>query len=300
MILETHDLTKRYGSHFALHNVNLQISDRSIYGLVGPNGAGKTTLLSIIAGLRKQTSGNISQTIQRKEIAVCPDVPEFERWLTAYEVLELSANLMGVAKTKIEIENYLADAGLAESKDRKVGEFSRGMTQRLALASTIIGNPKLVILDEPCSALDPSGRAEVLDTISRMKDHTTVIFSTHILADVQRVCNYIGVLNKGELLHQGDLNSFLNENTNPIWNITLNDSIEQFMEKLNQAHWVIKAEALSQNKVQITGTSSDEVEINLIHLLSNLNLHIISIEPIDSDLEHAFLNLTQKETTQIK
>jgi ABC-2 type transport system ATP-binding protein len=292
MILKTHELTKRYGGHTVLDNVELQMEAGSIYGLVGPNGAGKTTLLSIISNLRRPTSGSVTITVNKQEIAVCPDIPEFEPWLTALEVMQLASNLVGRSTTNAQLRKLLESAGLKDSMNRKVGGYSRGMTQRLALATTVVGNPKLVMLDEPCSALDPSGRVEVLDMIARMGSHATVIFSTHILADVQRVCDTIGVLHKGKLLYQGELTTFLQENTEPVCNITLRTDLDKISVALAKSNWVTGVKQLTKNKLQVTSTSADEMERQLIHTLAAVNAQVVSIEPVDSDLEHAFLHLT--------
>jgi ABC-2 type transport system ATP-binding protein len=298
VILETRNLTKRYGNHVVLDNVDLKVETGSIYGLVGPNGAGKTTLLSIIAGLRQPTSGAVTLDVKKQEVAVCPDVPEFEPWLTALEVLQLAAHLVGKTKTNAQLEKLIDQVGLKQSIRRKVGGFSRGMTQRLALAATLVGEPKLVILDEPCSALDPSGRVEVLDMIARMGDHATVIFSTHILADVQRVCNQVGVLDTGTLLYQGSLTAFLQENTEPVWNITLRSGVDTVSATLKKKPWVTDVTRLAKNQLQVTAASTDELEQQLVHVLADANARVVSIEPIDSDLEHAFLHLTGGEATR--
>lgn len=295
MILETHKLTKKYGNHTVLDNVELRVEAGSVYGLVGPNGAGKTTLLSIIAGLRRSTSGDVTLDVKKQDIAVCPDVPEFEPWLTALEVMELAANLVGKSKTKAHLLKLLENAGLKDSVSRKVGGFSRGMTQRLALATTIVGDPKFVILDEPCSALDPSGRVEVLDMITRMSNQSTVIFSTHILADVQRVCDAVGVLDKGKLLYQGSLVDFLQENTEPIWNVTLRDGLNKVSAALAKCKWVTDVKRLTKTKLQVTGSSIDEIEQQLVYVLASSRAHVVSLEPVDSNLEHAFLHLTGGE-----
>jgi ABC-2 type transport system ATP-binding protein len=233
--------------------------------------------------------------IDKLDIAVCPDVPEFEPWLTAFEIMQLAANLTGRAGSDDKLHGLLDNAGLGESSNRKVGGFSRGMTQRLALATTFVGNPKIVILDEPCSALDPSGRVEVLDTIARMGKNSTIIFSTHILADVQRVCDQVGVLDKGAMLYQGSLDAFLQKNTQPIWNVTLRGGTEKVRAALSKSEWVTHTKELSKTKLQVVGTSIDAVERQLIHVLAAANAQVISVEPVDNDLEHAFLRLTNAD-----
>ncbi|HLI57042.1 MAG TPA: ABC transporter ATP-binding protein, partial [Actinomycetota bacterium] len=203
LLVRSAGLTKRYGTTAVLDQVDLEVPEGSVYGLVGPNGAGKTTLLSILAGLRTLSSGAVHIAVDLSEVAVCPDAPEFEPWLTAAEVLALSASLAHRSLQPEAIQALLVQAGLGEAAARRVGGFSRGMTQRLALAATLAGDPKLIILDEPCSALDPAGRVEVLDLITRLAARATVIFSSHILADVQRVCTSVGVLRQGRLLLPG-------------------------------------------------------------------------------------------------
>src|SRR5665647_3297833 len=135
MIIETKQLTKLYGGRAVLDDINLAVRKGSVYGLVGPNGAGKTTLLSIIAGLRQKTAGELNVAVPKQQIAVCPDSPGFEPWLSAFEVMQLAAGLVGVARTVVELKGLLVEAGLGDVIDRKVGGFSRGMTQRLAPVS---------------------------------------------------------------------------------------------------------------------------------------------------------------------
>lgn len=294
MILSTKNLNKRYGSHLVLNNVNLEVGEGSVYGLVGPNGAGKTTLLSILANVRRASSGEINLSVNRNKVAVCPDVPEFEPWLTALEVMQLSANLVGSKKSDAKLKEMLVSAGLSEDMNRRVGGFSRGMTQRLALASTIVGDPKLVILDEPCSALDPAGRVEVLDMVANIGHESTVIFSSHILADVQRVCDSIGVLNEGKLLYQGNLNEFLDKNIKPIWNIRLRNNPDNLVKLLLKQEWVVSAKQVGVNKVEFASDLLSKAELNIAAVLAAAKVEVVSLEPLQSDLEHAFLELTKE------
>ena len=158
-IVTTSGLTRDYGGA-GLFDVDLVVPRGSIYGLVGPNGAGKTTLLSLLSATRRPDRGTISMHIGRSQIAVCPDVPEFDGWLTAAEVTDLARSLVAPASGKQAVTGALATAGLTGSAGRRVGGFSRGMLQRLGLACALVGEPELLILDEPTSALDPAGRAE--------------------------------------------------------------------------------------------------------------------------------------------
>jgi ABC-2 type transport system ATP-binding protein len=200
VLVRTDGLTRDYGGGAGLFDVDLRVPDGCVYGLVGPNGAGKTTLLSILTGLRRADRGTVHLGVPRGAVAVCPDVPEFEPWLTAFEVVDLARYYVAPDLDADAVRLTLDAAGLAQHAERRVGGFSRGMTQRLGLAAALVGNPRLLLLDEPTSALDPAGRAEILDLVAAMRGHRTVIFSSHILADVQRVADRVGILRAGRLI----------------------------------------------------------------------------------------------------
>jgi ABC-type Na+ transport system ATPase subunit NatA len=158
-------------------------------GLVGPNGAGKTTLLAILAGLRRPSGGSPPRCTPLGR-GVLPDTPQFDASLTGREVVALAAHLAGVPGTGVD--RVLDDAGLAEAATRRVGGYSRSMLQRLGIAATLLGEPEVLLLDEPASALDPAGRREVLDLIAHLRGQATVVLSSHILADVREVCDTVG------------------------------------------------------------------------------------------------------------
>ena len=198
-------LTKLFGKIRALDALDLTLELGSIHGLVGPNGAGKTTMLSIVAGLKRKTSGEITFGIPEHQMMLMPDTPDFFPLLTAREVVDLARYPFRKEIGKQAVAQIIGEVGLAESIDRRVGGFSRGMKQRLGLATTLIGEPQLVFLDEPCSALDPIGRREMLDTISRLRGKATVLFSTHILSDVEDVCDSVTVVDHGSALYGGSV-----------------------------------------------------------------------------------------------
>ncbi len=186
-----------------------------MFGFLGPNGAGKTTTLRILAGLARPTDGVATvfghDTTRDADavhalIGYLPDVPGFYKWMTATEYLELSARLFGLAPAvrRERIETLLELAGLA-GVTTKIGGYSRGMKQRLGVAQALINAPRLLLLDEPTSALDPIGRREVLEMIAALADRTTVFFSTHILADVERVCDTVAVLAAGRVVEQAGI-----------------------------------------------------------------------------------------------
>jgi ABC-2 type transport system ATP-binding protein len=206
-VLEISGLKKYFGHVKAIDGLDLRIESGTVHGLVGPNGAGKTTMLSILVGLRRKTSGDITFGIPNHQVMLLPDTPDFFPFLTAREMVNLSRYPFRNQVDERLVEQVIEEVGLADSIDRRVGGFSRGMKQRLGLATTIIAEPKLMILDEPCSALDPLGRREVLDLISRLRDKSTVLFSTHILSDVESVCDTVTVIDHGKSLYDGPIDS---------------------------------------------------------------------------------------------
>jgi len=202
-VLEISDLTKRYGKLTALAGLDLTLHDGTVHGLVGPNGAGKTTMLLIISGLKRKTSGEITFGVPTNKVMLMPDTPDFFPLLTAREIVDLARYPFRNEVSEESVPEVIELVGLGDSIDRRVGGFSRGMKQRLGLATTLIGEPQLLLLDEPCSALDPIGRREILDVIFRLRSKSTVLFSTHLLSDVEAVCDSVTVVDHGKALYEG-------------------------------------------------------------------------------------------------
>jgi len=208
--IEITRLVKTFGDAVALDGIDLAVPHGSVFGFLGPNGAGKTTALRILTGLARPTAGearilgvNVSAAgnIVRSRIGYLPDVPGFYPWMTAMELVEFAGRLFGIERTTLRqrAESLLQMAGLSDVKS-KVGGFSRGMKQRLGIAQALINAPSVLLLDEPTSALDPIGRREVLEMIASLRGRTTVFFSTHILADVERVCDTVAILDRGKVV----------------------------------------------------------------------------------------------------
>jgi ABC-2 type transport system ATP-binding protein len=213
--VELRGLSKVYGRKAALDGVDLTVPAGSIFGFLGPNGAGKTTTLRILGGLARPGAGSaavLGRDVQgatnevRKQVGFLPDVPGFYPWMTAPEFLRFAGRLFGLEAQTLEarIVALLDLAGL-RGVDARVGTFSRGMRQRLGVAQALVNAPRLLLLDEPTSALDPIGRKEVLDMIAALAGRTTVFFSTHILADVERVCDNVAILDRGRVVEQASI-----------------------------------------------------------------------------------------------
>ena len=290
-MIRVRGLTKRYGEQTALDAVDLTVPAGSVYGLVGPNGAGKTTLLSILAGLRRPTAGTVVIDVGVGARAVLPDAPRFDKWLTAREVVALSAHLGDVGDPE-RIDAVLYQAGLAEAADRRVGGFSRGMLQRLGIAATLVTGPRLVILDEPAAALDPAGRREVLDVVERMRGSSTVLFSSHILGDVQAVCDTVGILDQGRLRFEGPVAALLGGATRSAYLVRVRDGDDVVRSSLAALDWVSTVEIPAEHLIRLEVTSLAAAERNLVAALAAIGAPVVSIEPEQVSLEQVFLELT--------
>lgn len=290
-MITTQDLTKRYGTTVALDGVDLNVSPGSIYGLAGPNGAGKTTLLGILSGLRRQTSGEVRIDARPGEVAVLPDTPRFDPWLTGREVVVLAQTLIDPDGLPGRVDEVLSETGLEDAAGRRVGGYSRGMLQRLGIAATLVGRPRLVLLDEPASALDPQGRREVLDLIAQLRGTATVLFSSHILADVQEVCDTVGILDEGRLLFEGPLRDLLVGSAVPRYVVNLRGDAEVVAARLRKASWVTSAEA-TNGVVTLEVASLPDAEAHLPKALAEAKAVVVSYAPEEVSLERAFLELT--------
>jgi ABC-2 type transport system ATP-binding protein len=291
-VVETTALRKTYGSTVAVDDVDLQVARGSVYGLVGPNGAGKSSLIGLIAGLRRATAGVVSLRVGRDRVTVMPDTPRFDDWLTAREVVELSRTMLGARVPADASERALREAGLVDVSDRRVGGFSRGMLQRLGLAAAIVSDPELLVLDEPASALDPLGRYEVLELVARLARRSTILFSSHILADVQRVCDTVGVLREGRLLYQGPLETLLSERVQPGYLVRTRPPLEPVAEALRATSWVSGVSDAGFGVLRVDVTSVPDAERGIVGTLAAVGARVISLEPVTADLETVFLELT--------
>jgi len=214
-ILTITGLEKSFGSQRVLDDLSFSVPEGSIYGFIGKNGSGKTTTMKIILGLLQADAGEISvcgekvrygDTRTNRFIGYLPDVPEFYGFMTAKEYLRLCGEITGMPTALIQTksEELLDLVGLADVKKR-IGTFSRGMKQRLGIAQALLNEPRLLICDEPTSALDPIGRREILDILLKVKERTTVLFSTHVLTDVEAICDRVGILDGGKLVLTGSV-----------------------------------------------------------------------------------------------
>ncbi len=214
-VLNVTDVYKSFGEKEVLKGLSLSVPENSVFGFIGKNGAGKTTTMKIVLGLMKPDKGNIEvcgervkygETATNRFIGYLPDVPEFYSFMTAREYLDFCGKITGMTDSEIKIrsDELLTLVGLKNEKSRVKG-YSRGMKQRLGIAQALLNRPRLLICDEPTAALVPVGRKENLDILSAVREHTTVLFSTHILSDIERICTDVAFVNDGKAEIQGKL-----------------------------------------------------------------------------------------------
>ena len=218
-ILTIRDLKKDFGAKQVLKGLSLCVPEQSVFGFVGRNGSGKTTTMKAVLGLLKPDAGEIfvagervlyGETPTNRFVGYLPDVPEFYSFMTAREYLRLCGESLGLedAEIKKRSDELLSMVGLFNEKSRVKG-YSRGMKQRLGIAQALFSRPKLLICDEPTSALDPIGRKEILDLLLSVREQTTVLFSTHILSDVERCCTGVAFLHDGRIVMEGTVDGLL-------------------------------------------------------------------------------------------
>ena len=226
--IETRGLTKRFGSILALDRLDLAVPRGSIFGLLGPNGAGKTTTIRILAGLARPTAGSASvagvpvglgQPELRRRLGYLDQDPRFYSWMKGRELLELVGRLHGLggAELRSHVAGMLERTGLVSAADRRIGGYSGGMRQRLGIAQALVHAPELLILDEPVSSLDPEGRRDLLELVAGLRGEATVVFSTHLLADVERICDRVAILDRGRRVTEGPLEDLLAAHARPIY-----------------------------------------------------------------------------------
>jgi len=290
-VVEATEITKRYGETLALDGVSLSVRRGSVYGLVGPNGAGKTTLLGVLAGLRTPTEGSF--TVDASRVAVLPDTPKFDPWMKAREVVDLSLSLVLPGSDPSAVDAILDRTGLLKVAHRRVGGFSRGMLQRLGLAAAVVGNPELLLLDEPAAALDPAGRREVLNMVNDLRGESTVVFSSHILDDVEEVCDEIGILNGGRIVYEGTLEELVRGSSRlPSYRVRVRGNGDQVVDALRVCDWVTDVSG-GGDTVIVSAGSAAVIERELVRCLARIDIGVVSVAPLERSLEDVFLEVTR-------
>ena len=300
--LKIDNLHKSFGKNTIINGLSMSIPENTIFGFLGKNGAGKTTTMKMILGFLKKDEGSIKvfgeevsfgQSKTNRFIGYLPDVPEFYGYMTAKEYLNLCGAITGLSKSEIKnkSEELLELVGLRDV-NKRISGYSRGMKQRLGIAQALLNSPKLLICDEPTSALDPLGRKGILDIILKIKDFTTVIFSTHILSDVEAICDHVVVLDKGKNVLEGSIDELKNIKRKNTIKIRFKSDKElkafKLLDKFSNLATNEKGDTL-----YLTDEENQLKDIDILYELYKLNIFPIEIKIEEPTLENIFMEVTK-------
>jgi ABC-2 type transport system ATP-binding protein len=309
--IEARGLSKRFGPILALDGLDLAVPTGSVFGLLGPNGAGKTTTIRILTGLARPTAGSASvagvavgldePTLHRR-VGYLDQDPRFYGWMKGRELLELVGRLHGLAGADLRsrVAEMLTRTGLVGAADRRIGGYSGGMRQRLGIAQAMLHRPDILFLDEPVSSLDPEGRRDLLELIAGLRGEATVVFSTHVLSDVERICDRVAILDRGRRVTEGPLEDLLAAHARPIFRLMpvpgQDAAVERLLGHLQAATWSTEA-AVDGGGIRVTVSDADAAAGAILPLVVESGVILESFERARPTLEDVFLELVGPATT---
>ncbi len=300
-------LQKRFGNVQALDGLTFSVDEGVVFGFLGPNGAGKTTAIRILAGLASASGGQawvagrpvgVGDTGVARYIGYLPEDPAFYTWMTPVEFLDHVGAVFGLTalKRRARSRELLELVGLAEYSRRRIGGFSRGMRQRLGIAQALLNRAPVLFLDEPVSALDPVGRKEVLDLIAQLRGQCTVFMSTHILADVERVCDSVGIISRGRLVTEARQEELLSRYAVPAFELEAENGyaqpVQAWTTALRGLAWVSGA-VVDGAVVRVTVTDAEVAKRELLASAVRAGLVLRRYELVRPSLEDVFLRLVE-------
>lgn len=301
-LLEVQDLRKRYGRNTALDGVSFQVFEGELFGLLGPNGAGKTTLLSIVSCLLEPTSGearilgrkaSTSDRQLRRQIGIVPQESAIYGELSARENLRFFGSLYGLGGAKLEqrVDYVLEAIGLADRATERVEGFSGGMKRRLNLGAAIVHEPKLLLLDEPTTGVDPQSRNHIFEEVRRLAaSGVGIVYTTHYIEEVETLCSRVGIIDHGKLIACDDL-ATMQQMINGVIRFRVGESTAAFEQHLRE----IPGTQLNGHAGPAMELECRDVKTSLMHLirvLNELDVELLSLETIEPNLERVFLHLT--------
>ena len=318
-LIEVRNLVKRYGDHLAVDDLSFTIEEGKIYGFLGPNGAGKSTTMNIMTGYISATSGeviinghNILEEPEKakKNIGYLPEIPPLYTDMTVTEYLQFAQELKGIPKAERaeDLEKVLSMTGLQDVAGRLIANLSKGYRQRVGLAQAITGFPKIIILDEPTVGLDPKQIIEIRELIRNLAKNHTVILSSHILSEVQEVCDQIIIIHKGHLMANGTADQLETEFGSNTIELTLkSDSYDTVKAILKTIPGILAAKQLScengETTVDVKVKKGLDIREDVFNAFANASLPILMMKSNDFSLEQIFLQITQNtmgDSTLIK
>lgn len=304
-ILTIQNVSKSFGRQKIIDDLNMSVPEGSVFGFIGKNGAGKTTTMKMVLGLLQPDNGKIhvcnepvcfGQTPTNQYIGYLPDVPEFYNYMTPIQYLKLCGEVIGLSKDEISTrsQKLLLLVGL-NGVSKQIGGFSRGMKQRLGIAQALFTNPKLLICDEPTSALDPVGRKEILDILCKISSSTTVLFSTHILSDVERICDRAAFLKEGKIAVSGTLAEIRALHRHDSLLIEFADDKELSVFKQQRAIKALIAEAEETDReIILHSRNVKKIQQSIFNIFSETGICPVKMEIMEPSLESLFLEVTNK------
>jgi ABC-2 type transport system ATP-binding protein len=307
-VIETHELSKTYKKVQALRSLDLKVQQNSIFGFLGPNGAGKTTTIKLMLGLIRPTNGSatifgmdiLRQSVEiRARVGYLPQEPHFYEYMTARETLRFVASCFFKGPKKAieeRIDEMLELVDLTEKADRPIKTFSGGERQRLGIAQAQVNYPDLLILDEPAASLDPIGRRDVLEVMSKLRKYTTVFYSTHILDDVQRVSDTVVILDKGALVAQGPIEELLAGSEGVVYIVHLRGEVEAARKQVLALPWVsgiIDGHHNGDIAWQVSVSDPQIAEVQLLKLLVNDSVVVTEFRRKQYELEDIFMQVIE-------
>lgn len=299
MSIEVKELTKLYGEQKALDAISFTVGKGEIVGFLGPNGAGKSTTMKIITGYLAANSGDAlvcgidvkaRPLDAKKKIGYLPEANPLYYDMYVREYLDFIAGVHAVANSKQKVESVIQIVGLKPESKKKLGQLSKGYKQRAGLAAALIHDPEVLILDEPTSGLDPNQIIEIRELIKSLGQDKTVLFSSHILQEVEAICNRVIIINKGKLVADNDLNRLRQEQHSNVVKVVFKEPLErEQLQRLNGIKSVIQTSA---REWELETDLPDEVKKQLLELALQNNLNIVSLQSESQSLEEVFRSLT--------
>jgi ABC-2 type transport system ATP-binding protein len=298
-------LTKRYGTVVALDRLDLEVPSGSVFGFLGPNGAGKTTTLRLLTSLARADAGQgaitgvaIGDSVPNRRglIGYLDQDPRFHGWMRGRELLEIVGQLYGMKGRRLQerVDETLDLVGLSSAARRSIGGYSGGMRQRLGLAQAVLNRPPVLLLDEPVSALDPEGRRDMLGVIRDLGRTSTVLFSTHILNDVERVADRVAIIDRGRLVIEGPMLELLERYAQPIYELEAeadgSAALARLADQVRGAAWVSGIQ-LVHGVLRIAVTDAGPASEELLRAAAAASLRLIRFERQRPSLEDVFLRL---------